>query len=73
MGRPKSSIFYIKIRTLDGFCVILNRTSLIYLSNNLYYAYAVLKNRKRPKFYKKKGRYKKDFWLWKSQYWLILT
>ena len=43
-GHPKSSIFYIKISTLDGFCVILNRNSLMYLSNNFNYAYTVLKN-----------------------------
>ena len=39
-GRPKSIILQ-KISTLDGFCVILN----IYLSNNLSYAYTVLKNK----------------------------
>ena len=37
-------VFYIKISTLDGFCVILNRNSLVYLGNNFNYAYTVLKN-----------------------------
>ena len=43
-GHPKSRLLYIKISTLDGFLVILNRNNLVYLSNNFNYAYTVLKN-----------------------------
>ena len=37
-------VFYIKISTLDGFRVNLNRNSLVHLSNNFIYVYTVLKN-----------------------------
>ena len=37
-------VFYVKISSLGGFCVILNRNSLIYLNNNFNYAYTVFKN-----------------------------
>ena len=35
MKKGSSQKFYIKISTSDGLCVVLNRKSKIYLSNNI--------------------------------------